>query len=120
SVATHFRVSAPAGTTAGAAFTVTVTALDASNNPVGAYTGTVHFSSADAQALLPADYQFTATDGGVHAFTVVLKTAGGQTVNVTDTAAATVTGGAVVAVSPAGVASLTFLQQPLTGQSQTP
>src|SRR5205807_1003288 len=30
--------------------------------------------STDGQASLPADYTFTAADGGVHTFTVVLKT----------------------------------------------
>ena len=45
---THFMVSAPATATAGTAFSVTVTALDASNAVVTGYTGTVHFTSSDA------------------------------------------------------------------------
>ena len=50
------------------------------------YTGTVHFTSSDAQAGLPADYTFTAADAGSHTFTVTLKTAGTQSITATDTA----------------------------------
>src|SRR5262249_12043873 len=50
------------------------------------YTGTVHFASSDPQAVLPADYTFTAADGGRHTFTATLNTAGTQTLSVTDTA----------------------------------
>ena len=56
-----------------------------------ASTGTVHFSSSDIQAGLPAsDYTFANSDHGVHVFTnsVTLKTvgAGSQTVTVSDAA----------------------------------
>src|SRR5207247_1972094 len=68
--ATHFKISAPTASTAGAAFTVTVTALDANNNTVTNYGGTVHFSSSDSAASLPVNYTFTSTDAGVHAFSV--------------------------------------------------
>ena len=37
----------------GGSFSATVTALDASNNTVTGYSGTVHFSSTDLQATLP-------------------------------------------------------------------
>ncbi len=52
------------------------------------YTGTVVFSSSDAQAGLPASYTFTAADQGVHTFTATLKTAAvtGQTLSVQDAA----------------------------------
>ena len=51
-VATHFSVvPAQTNTTAGTAFNVTVTALDASNNVVNSYAGTVHVTSSDAQAV---------------------------------------------------------------------
>src|SRR5206468_291784 len=42
------------------------------------FTGTVTFTSSDAQAVLPADYTFVAGDAGVHAFSATLKTAGTQ------------------------------------------
>src|SRR5207302_9282841 len=82
--ATHFNVSAPANSTAGSAFSMTVTALDASNHVVASYTGTVAFTSSDGLASLPANYTFTGGDNGAHTFTVTLKQAGSQTVTVTD------------------------------------
>src|SRR5262249_25140190 len=53
-VATHFTVTAsPGSITAGNSVLVQVTALDASNNTVTGYNGTVHFTSTDPQAVLP-------------------------------------------------------------------
>ena len=66
----------PSTATAGMAHSVTVTAQDAFGNVATGYTGTVHFTSSDGQAVLPADYTFTAGDAGVHTFAVTLKTAG--------------------------------------------
>jgi hypothetical protein len=79
-------------TTAGVSQTVTVTALNANGTTATAYTGTVHFTSSDAQAVLPADYSFTSTDAGVHSFTATLKTAGSQSLTATDTVTSTITG----------------------------
>jgi hypothetical protein len=53
-----------------------VTATDANGNTLTGYTGTVHFSNFDPQAVLPADYTFTAADQGVHTFAANLRTAG--------------------------------------------
>lgn len=74
-------------TLAGVAHTVTVTARDNVGNLLTGYTGTIHFSSSDPQAVLPADYTFTAADNCTHTFTleVTLKTAGTQSLAVTDT-----------------------------------
>ena len=75
----HFDISPASGAqTAGTAFSVTVTAKDASNATVTGYTGTISFSSNDPQAVLPASYPFVAGDEGTHTFTdgVTLKTAG--------------------------------------------
>ena len=60
--ATHFSVSGPGTATAGNAFTITVTALDAFNNMATGYTGTVHFTSSDpgSGVSVPANYTFTA------------------------------------------------------------
>jgi FG-GAP-like repeat/RTX calcium-binding nonapeptide repeat (4 copies) len=74
----------PASATAGVARSVTVSAFDLSGNPDPAYTGTVHFTSSDYQAVLPADYSFTAADHGVHTFSVTLDTAGTQSLSVAD------------------------------------
>jgi hypothetical protein len=90
--ATHFSVTAPATATAGTAFSVTVTALDPSNNVVPGYTGTVHFTSTDGAATVPANYTFTGADNGVHTFSVTLFTGGNQTVTATDTVTASING----------------------------
>jgi subtilase family serine protease len=110
--ATHFTVSAPAGSTAGTAFTVTVTALDSTNNPVTSYAGTVHFTSSDTQAGLPLNYTFNTGDAGVHSFSITLYSAGSQSVTVTDMANSSITGQAAVSVSPASPSKLVFGQQP--------
>lgn len=69
----------------GTSFTLTVTAIGAGGTTYAGYRGSVHFTSSDASAALPADYTFTATDGGTHTFPVTLKTNGLQSLTVTDT-----------------------------------
>jgi CSLREA domain-containing protein len=87
--ATHFAVSAPGSATAGSAFSVTVTALDVNNNPATGYSGTVHFTSTDGAAVLPANSTLT---NGVGTFSATLKTAGNRTIAATDTVTASITG----------------------------
>jgi uncharacterized repeat protein (TIGR01451 family) len=48
------------------------------------YTGTVHFTSSDPLAVLPADYTFVAGDAGAHTFSFTLNTLGDQTITATD------------------------------------
>jgi hypothetical protein len=48
------------------------------------YNGTVHFSSSDPAAVLPADYTFTFADQGHHHFMATLKTSGPQTITAVD------------------------------------
>jgi hypothetical protein len=86
---THFSVTALATATAGSALNFTVTALDATNNAVASYSGTVHFSSTDSQAVLPANATLT---NGTGTFSATLKTAGSQTIAATDTVAASIIG----------------------------
>ncbi len=105
-LATHFSVTSTAANpqVANTPFSVTVRALNASNQTVTTYRGTVHFTSDDPQAVLPADYTFTAADNGVHTFTVRLRTAGLHQVIATDVVPFnTITGRALVNVSPANV-----------------
>jgi hypothetical protein len=111
---THFSVSAPSSTTAGSPFDVTVSALDASNNIVTTYTGTIHFTTSDGNHVLPMDYTFVAGDNGVHTFMagVTLRTAGSQTVSVNDTVNTSLTGSATINVSPGAATQLAFGQQP--------
>ncbi len=91
--ATHLGLSGLASpVSAGAAGSLTVTALDGSSNTATGYRGTVHFTSSDPKAVLPANYTFTSADAGVHVFSVTLKTFGSQSVTVTDAANATIGG----------------------------
>jgi len=87
--ATHLSVTAPATATAGTAFNFTVTALDASNKTVTTYSGTVHFTSSDGQAVLPANSSLT---NGVGNFSATLETAGNQTITATDIVTVSITG----------------------------
>ncbi len=63
------------------------------------YRGTVHFTSSDSQAVLPADHTFLSADAGSHQFSFTLKTLGNQTITVTDTHSAGFTGTATVNVN---------------------
>jgi hypothetical protein len=119
--ATHFVVSAPGAATAGTAFNVSVTALDQFNNIAAGYTGTVHFTSTDGSATLPANTTLTS---GTGLFPVTLKTSGSQTVTATDTVNGTITGtsGAIVVtaalqtitVAPLSATVSAGLTQPFT------
>ena len=56
---------------------INVQAIDNFGGVFNQYTGTVHFSSSDTSATLPADYAFTAPDNGAHMFSITLKTVAG-------------------------------------------
>lgn len=75
----------PSTTTAGAAQKLTVTVLNPDGTVDTGYTGTIQFSSTDAQAGLPANFTFTAADAGVATVSVSLKTAGTQSITAQDT-----------------------------------
>jgi hypothetical protein len=75
----------PATITAGVAGSFTVIAMNADGTTNTSYRGTVNFTSSDPQAVLPADYTFTAADNGVHTFSATLKTAGSQSITTSDT-----------------------------------
>ncbi len=95
---THYGVTAPASATSGSSFSITVTALDAANATVTSYTGTVHFTSSDGSATLPANYTFVGGDAGVHTFSATLQTSGNQSVTATDVANSSINGSASVQV----------------------
>ena len=102
---------ANATTTAGAAEPFTVKLVDRHGNTATGYRGTVHFTSDDLNAMLPPDYTFTDTDAGVHGFSVSLKTAGLETLTVTDTTLP-LAGAASWRVFAAAAASCTIRQAP--------
>jgi hypothetical protein len=114
--ATHFAVSAPTGATAGVAFNFTVTAQDASNNTATGYAGTVHFTSSDGAAVLPADSTLT---NGVGTFSATLKTAGGQAITATDTGNASISGKSGPIAVSAGAATHFAVSAPANATAGT-
>ncbi len=91
--AATFAVSGlPSSTSVKVPRTLTVSAKDCCGNTATGYRGSVHFTSSDPLAVLPADYGFLAADAGIRSFSVTFKTAGSQSVTVTDTGNAAITG----------------------------
>jgi hypothetical protein len=102
-----FQLTAPSTVMPGASFNFTVAAV----NPVGSSTdtsfaGSVHFTSSDPQAVLPADFTFTPNDQGTQDFGATLKKSGAQTITATDTVNSAILGTATVTV---GGTTLTFI-----------
>jgi hypothetical protein len=106
--ASSFAVSGfPSSTTAGGAGSFTVTAKNTDGTTATGYAGTVHFTSSDAQAGLPADYTFMAADQGIHTFSAILKTAGTQSITATDTTTGSITGSETgITVNPAAASTM--------------
>ena len=103
--ATHFSVSTPTSVTSGSSFNLSVTALDASNNVATSYSGVVHFTSSDGQAVLPPDSTLASGTGMLPA---TLQTVGSQTITATDMGQKTITGvTSPIIVLPAAAASFT-------------
>jgi hypothetical protein len=107
----------PTSIQAGSAGAFTVTARDSSGNTVKGYTGTVHFTSSDSQAVLPADYTFGAADNGVHTFNATLETTATQSITAQDTGTAAISGtesGITVTPAAASTFSVTSFPNPTT------
>jgi uncharacterized repeat protein (TIGR01451 family) len=103
--------SPPGGAGPNVPFNMTLSILSSVQNTVGSltgYRGTVHFTSPDPGATLPADYTFTATDGGVHNFPFTLTLLGNQTITVTDTRSSGFTGTTTVNVNTVPNMTLTL------------
>jgi hypothetical protein len=118
--AVAFTVSGfPSPVAAGAAGSFTVIARDAYGNTATGYTGTVHFTSSDGQAALPADYTFTSSDTGRHSFSATLRTAGSQSITATDTVSSTITGSqaGITVVQPPSITSASANPNPVTGKT---
>jgi len=88
-VTTHFSVTAPTTASVSTFFGITVLALDASNRTVAGYSGTVHFTSSDPQAVLSGDSTLT---NGAGTFSASLAGPGSETITATDTFTSTITG----------------------------
>ena len=116
SPATHFSVVAPASASSGVAFNITVNALDASNNVSTSYSGTVHFTSTDAQAVLPANTMLT---NGIGTFLATLKTIANTTIAATDIAASSITGSSSAISVVSNAATHLGLAYPGTATTRT-
>src|SRR5205823_4354040 len=84
-----FVTGYPTSTAAGTSNTFSVTARDAFGNTATGYTGTVHFTSSDSQAVLPINATLT---NGAGTFSAILKTAGTQSITGTDVTTGSITG----------------------------
>jgi hypothetical protein len=113
----HFKITAPATANTGSPVNFTVTALDQFNDPTGSgYTGTVHFSSTDGSASLPANTTLT---NGTGVFSVTLNSPGPQTVSASDTVTLGITGtSGPIAVST--VATKLAVNVPTSATAGTP
>src|SRR2546430_505374 len=101
--------------TAGAAFNVTVNAVDANWNLVSS-THTVGITSSDANAALPANAALVA---GTRNFSVTLKTAGSWTVTATDITDGTKTANTSPAIA-INAAAFVKLQLLVPGETAAP
>jgi photosystem II stability/assembly factor-like uncharacterized protein len=77
----QLAVQAPAATTAGLAIDLILSGVDSAGRSAP-FSGTVHFSSSDPAAVLPADSALSLRASETRSFAVVLRTAGAQAVNV--------------------------------------
>jgi hypothetical protein len=107
--ASQLQVTSSSTATAGTAMRVTVTAVGTNGAVASTYTGTVHFTSSDAQAVLPKDSALT---NGAGTFSVTLKTAGNQSISVADTVTISVAGTNSISVNPGPVAQFTVSGPP--------
>ncbi len=89
---THFRVTALGHAVVGEPTAFVMVALDAANQVVPGYTGTVDFTSTDSYAAMPGSYTFVPSDNGTKVFWVTFATLGEQTLTVTDASSSTVSG----------------------------
>ena len=96
--ATQISVTGPTSSLTRQTVQLTLTAVDAANNVSVGYSGTLHFTSSDAQAMLPPDFTLAA---GTATVSATLETAGAQTITATDTGKASLTGSAPVSVTAA-------------------
>jgi hypothetical protein len=105
----------PSPQVAGPPGSVTVAARDQFGNTVTSYNGTIHFSSSDAQAVLPVDYSFVSADNGSHTFTngAILLTIGTQSITASNMAPASFSGTqSGIVINPTSADHLAFATQP--------
>lgn len=116
-VATQFALRLPPNAPAGVAVAVHAVALDAWNEPVPDYAGTVHVTSSDPRAVLPAKVTF---EHGHAFFEVTWSAAGKQTLTARAENAPSLTGAAATEVSVAALATQFAVGLPPNAPAGTP
>jgi hypothetical protein len=120
----HLTLGLTSPAAAGVPETLTVSATDPFGNLATHYIGSVHFTSTDPRAVLPADYTFMPFDAGRHTFALTLGTLGAETVAAADPVHPWIAGRTTVSVSPAplvaaGLALTVPAHQPYQGPVAT-
>ena len=103
-VATHFVLILPPTAPNGVPVTVGIVALDANNNPVPTYAGTMNLSTSDPNAKLSAS-SITMQTGAPTTFTITFATGGSQSVTATDSKTSSITGTGNTLVAASDVAT---------------
>ena len=96
----------PGISTAGSAVSFAITAKDSNSNTVPSYGGTIQFSSTDSSATLPSA---SSLSGGTKTFSATLRTAGSQTLSVTD---GSLSASASLTVDASGATQFTLIGVP--------
>ena len=87
------NVSGPSPMVGCTGYPITVEARDAYGFRAIGYRGTIHLTSSDAAATLPANHSYVAGDTGTYAFPgVILRTPGTQSITATDVATGSIVG----------------------------
>jgi hypothetical protein len=92
------KTGTPIGQGAGSPFSMVVNSVDANWNPIGT-NDTLHFTSTDPSATLPANAPLT---NGTGTFSVTLGTAGSTTITAADVTHPTILAGTTTAISVTG------------------
>jgi hypothetical protein len=114
-VASRLLITSPATATSGVPFSFTVTMLDQYGNTATGYRGTIHFSSSDLKATLPANYLFVAANNGAHTFAATLNTLGPQTLIAGDTVTLSVTSTVGLNVASKSIQAALAENPPISG-----
>src|SRR5260370_9790581 len=113
------KIGAPTAETAGGAFTVTVSAVDANWNVVSNATDTVGLTSSDTNAALPSAASLPSLSLATTNLSLTLKTAGTATLTASDVSDASKTANTSPSIS-VNAGALTKLQLLVPGEMSRP